>query len=88
MSLQEKHSIEKHHSISSEYIKYISHNQPYEAVENLDKKLKEIEGKVNDFVSKSSSSAKQLNATTQKAEDAKSKLSSLESRVVKLEKQK
>ena len=55
-------------------------------VENMDKKLKEIEGKISDYGSKSTSNAKQLNTTTQKAEDAKVKLSNLESRVAKFEK--
>ena len=78
--------IDKHLSIASEYIKYISHNQPYKVVERIEKMVKEIEGKLNDHVTKISSSLKQLNTTTQKADNAKSKLSALENRVGKLKK--
>ena len=80
--------IDKHPSIASEYIKYISHNQPYEAVEKMEKKVKEMEGKLNDHITKTSSGLKQLNTTTQKAEDSKSKVAALENRVGKLEKAK
>ena len=48
--------------------------------------IQQIEGKISDYGSTSTSNAKQLNTTTQKAEDAKVKLSNLESRVAKLEK--
>ena len=56
--------IDKHPSIASEYIKYISHNQPYEAIETMDKKLRDLDEKVKDQISKAASQNKQLNTTT------------------------
>ena len=75
-----------HPSISSEYIKFICHNSPFELVESLETKFKSIENEFKDFKTKNSNSAKQLNTVTQKAEDSKSKIGTLESRVAKLEK--
>lgn len=80
--------IDKHPSMASECIKFVSHNQPYEAVESMDKRLKEVEVKLSDHVFKFSSNFKKLNCTTPKIEDVKVKASSLENRVGKLKKQK
>ena len=72
--------------ISSEYIKFICHNSPFELVESLENKFKTIENEFKDFKNKNKNSAKQLNTVTQKAEDSKSKIGALETRVAKLEK--
>ena len=50
--------IDKHPSIASKYIKYISHNQPFEAVEYMEKKVKDMEVKLNDHVTKTMSGLK------------------------------
>ena len=76
----------KHPSISSEYIKFICHNSPFETLELYDSRIKGVEASIKEANSKMASNAKQLNTTTQKAEEGKSKLSNLESRVAKLEK--
>ena len=80
------HEIGKHPNIASEYVKFISHNTPYQLVETLQQKVKKVEDKFNDQNTKLQSSLKQLNTTTQKAEKHETKLSGLESRVAKLEK--
>ena len=54
----------------------------------LDSKMKSIEGTIKEINQKMAASSKQLNTTTQKADDGKSKLSNIESRVAKLEKNK
>ena len=81
-----EHRIEKHASIASECITCTSHNQPCKIVERLEKKVKDIGGKEVDSVSKTATSKKQLNTTTQKSDELKSKLSSLENQVTKIEK--
>lgn len=78
--------IAKHPSIASEYIKFICHNSPFETLETLDSKIKAMEGIVKEINQKMASTNKQLNTTTQKADDGKTKLSNIESRVAKLEK--
>ena len=76
----------KHPSIASEYIKFICHNSPFETLELFDSRIKGIESLVKDVSQKLTSKDKQLNTTTQKADEGKTKLSNLESRVAKLEK--
>ena len=78
--------IAKHPNIASEYVKFISHNSPYQLVETLQQKFEKVEDKFTDQSTKLQFSLKQLNATTQKADKHYTKLSNLESRVVKLEK--
>ena len=80
------YKIEKHPSIASEHIKFICHNSPFETLELFYTKIKNVESTIKDFSQKQSIKDKQLNTTTQKADDSKTKLSNLESRVAKLEK--
>jgi len=76
----------KHPSIASEYIKFICHNAPFETLESYDTRIKGLEASVKDVSQKLTSHSKQLNTTTQKADDGKTKLNNLESRLGKLEK--
>ena len=76
----------KHPSIASECIKLICHNSPFETLELCDTRIKGVEGSTKEMTKKLESKDKQLNTTTQKAKEGKSKLSNLETRVAKLEK--
>ena len=76
----------KHPSITSKYIKFICHNLPFEMLEVYDSRIKGVEAFIKDVTIKLSSSNKQLNTTTQKVEESKTKLSNLEVKVAKLEK--
>ena len=78
--------IDKHPLIASKYIKYISHSQPFKVVECMEKKVKDMEVKLNDHDIKTMSGLKQLNTTSQKTNDHKSKLTNLENRLAKLKK--
>ena len=80
------HNIDQHPSISSEYIKFISHNTPFDTVEQMESKIKDVEGSIKDFTKNHASHSKQLNTTTQKADSVKTDLGKLEGRVAKLEK--
>jgi len=80
------YKIEKHPSIASEYIKFICHNSPFETLELFEKRINSVETSIKDFSQKQTSRDKQLNTTTQKADDGKTKLGNLESRIAKLEK--
>ena len=81
-----EYGIAKRVSVTSEYINHAIHNQPFKEVEIFEKKVKYIEGKVVGLVSKTATSQQYFNATTQKSDKLKSKLSSLYNRVMKLEK--
>jgi len=80
------YKIEKHPSIASEYIKFICHNSPFETLEQFESRIKGVETSIKDFSQKQTSRDKQLNTTTQKADEGKTKLGNLESRIAKLEK--
>ena len=76
----------KHLSIAYEYVKFICHNSPFETLEVHDTSIKGVQSSIKYFIQKLGSKDKYLNANTQKADEGKTKLSNLESRVVKLEK--
>lgn len=82
----QNHNIDQNSSISSEHIKFISHNTPFDTVEQMESIIKDVEGSIKDFAKNHASRSKQLNATTQRADAVKSDLSKLEGRVAKLEK--
>ena len=77
---------EKYPSVAFKYIKFICHNSPFETLDLYDTRIKEVEASVKDVGSKLALGLKQLNTITQKAEDSKTKLVSLEAWVKKLEK--
>jgi len=52
----------------------------------MEKKVKDMEVKLNNHITKTTSGLKQLNTTSQKTNDHKSKLTNLENRLAKLEK--
>ena len=75
-----------HLVISFEYIKFLAHNYPFELVESLEIKFKNVESDLKTHKSQSAGHVKQLNTVTQKVDDMKSKLGNLENRISKLEK--
>ena len=76
----------KHPSIASDHIKFIYHVSPFENLELHGTRTKEVEGSIEDVTQNLVAKDKQLNTNAQKADEVKTKLSNLESRVAKLEK--
>ena len=86
MKVYKDYNIAKHPNIASEYVKFISHNTPYQLVETLEKKVTKVDERVTEHIAKMQGSLKQLNTASGKVDKHKVKLSGLESRVSKLEK--
>ena len=75
-----------HPNISSEYVKFLAHNAQFEVVARIEKRLLEVEDSVKSNKRGDASKEKQLNTTTQKVEECKSKLAAMETRLTRLEK--
>lgn len=58
-----------HLSVSSEYVKFLSHNSPFEIFETLEEKFKIVEVELKNFKKDHQAGTKQLNTVTQKVDD-------------------
>ena len=83
-----KADFKDHPSVSLEYIKFLSHNSPFELVETLEAKFKNLDTEFKAQKKDNAAHVKQLNTITQKVEDGKSKIANHETRISKLEKKK